>query len=89
MATKAGRTILPRSLLEGKSDVASEFGGPVEEDTAKKIESERRLRQEGEFAMPEEDKKGDINYMVEQEAGVPQDQKSKQDVLQEELSFLN
>ena len=88
-AVKAGRTILPQSLLEGKSDVASGLGGPVEEDTAKKIESERRLRQEGEFAMPEEDKKGDINYMVEQEAGVPQDQKSKQNVLQEELGFLN
>ena len=89
LATKAGRTILPQSLLEGKSDVASEFGGPVEEDLANKLKLEKRFRQEGEFAMPEEDKKGDINYMVEQEAGVPQDQKSKQDVLQEELGFLN
>ena len=89
LATKAGRTILPQSLLEGKSDVASEFGGPVEEDLANKLKLEKRFRQEGEFAMTEEDKKGDINYMVEQEAGVPQDQKSKQDVLQEELGFLN
>ena len=89
LATKAGRTILPQSLLEGKSDLASEFGGPVEEDLANKLKLEKRFRQEGEFAMPEEDKKGDINYMVEQEAGVPQDQKSKQDVLQEELGFLN